>query len=41
MVLFPSLSFGSNKESEYSEGAGSGYAVCYFEGVQNQYRNNN
>ena len=33
--------FGSNKTSEHSEGAGSDYVICYSEGVQDQYRDNN
>ena len=41
MVLFLSLCFGSNKASEHSEGAGSDYVICYSEGVQDQYRDNN
>ena len=41
MVLFHSLCFGSNKTSEHSEGAGSGYVIRYYEGVQDQYRDNN
>ena len=41
MVLFLGLCFGSNKEFEHSEGAGSDYAICYSEGVQNQCRDNN
>ena len=41
MVLFLSLCIGTNKAFKHSERAGSDYALCYSEGVQNQYRNNN
>ena len=41
MVLFLSLGIGTNKAFEHSERAGSDYALCYSEGVQNQYMNNN
>ena len=41
MVLLLSLSFGTNKTSEHSEGAGSGYVICHSERIQDQYRDNN
>ena len=41
MVLFPSLCSGSNKTSEHSEGARGDYVICYSEGLQDQYRDNN
>ena len=41
MVLFLSICSGSNKTSEHSEGARSDYVICYSEGVQDQYRDNN
>ena len=41
MVLFLSFCSGSNKTSEHSEGATSDYVICYSEGVQDQYRENN
>ena len=34
MVLLLSLCVGTNKTSEHSEGAGSGYVICYSEGYK-------